>query len=306
MKKLLVIFAHPDDESHGPAGTLARYARQGVEIHYLCATRGEAGMVDRSLLNNGRTVADVRTVEVQHAAAELRIASVNFLGYRDSGMEGSADNQHPESLYQAPLDEVAAQIAGYIQRLHPDVIITHDQYGWYGHPDHIKVYQATLRAYELRYGLSAEDLERLPSGTHIPRLYVSSFSKTLLKIVVRLMPLLGRDPRRHGQNQDVDLVKIASWTVPTTAQIKVGSYLTVKDRAIACHASQRPLAETKNKLLRKLMRKAESRESFSRVYPAVVRGEPVETSLFERKDRIPGHGWPTQRFIGQLRGLGQM
>jgi LmbE family N-acetylglucosaminyl deacetylase len=96
---------------------------------------------------------------------------------------------------------------------------------------------------------------------------------------VRLMPLLGRDPRRHGQNQDVDLVSIASWHVPTTARIKVGDYLEVKDRAIACHASQRPLAETKNKLLRGLMRQLESRECFSRVYPPVVRGEAVETNL---------------------------
>lgn len=281
MKTLLVIFAHPDDESHGPAGTLAKYAREGVAIHYLCATRGEAGIVDSSLLKNGSSVADLRTVEVKQAAAELGLASVNFLGYRDSGMEGSADNQHPESLYRAPLSEVAARIAGFIQRLRPDAIITHDQYGWYGHPDHIKVYQATLKAYELRYGKSIEALANLPSNMNIPRLYVSSFSKLLLKIVVRLMPLVGRDPRRHGQNQDVDLVRIASWNVPTTARIKVGDYLEIKDRAIACHASQRPLAETKHGLLRGLIRQIESSECFSRVYPPVVRGEAVESSLLE-------------------------
>src|SRR5215468_2870157 len=111
MKTLLVIFAHPDDESHGPAGTLAKYAREGVKVHYLCATRGEAGIVDSNFLNDGHTVATVRTAEVQQAAAELWLASLNFLGYRDSGMEGSVDNQHPDSLYQAPLDEVVAQIA---------------------------------------------------------------------------------------------------------------------------------------------------------------------------------------------------
>src|SRR5215468_9617918 len=130
MKTLLVIFAHPDDESHGPAGTIAKYASEGVDVHYLCATRGEAGMVDSSFLTDGRSASDVRTAEMEQAAAQLRLASVNFLGYRDSGMEGSADNQHPDSLYQAPLDDVAARIARYIQRLRPDAIITHDQYGW--------------------------------------------------------------------------------------------------------------------------------------------------------------------------------
>ena len=281
MKTLLVIFAHPDDESHGPAGTLAKYAREGVDIHYLCATRGEAGIVDSSLLKHGGSIADVRTAEVKQAAAALRLASVNFLGYRDSGMEGAADNQHPDSLYQAPLDEVASRIAGFMQRLRPDAIITHDQYGWYGHPDHIKVYQATLKAYDLLYGRSIEALQNLHPSTNIPRLYVSSFSKRLLKFVVRIMPLLGRDPRRHGQNQDVDLVRIASWDVPTTARIKVGDYLPIKARAVACHASQRPLAETKNKLLRSLMRQLESSECFNRIYPPVPRGEAVETGLFE-------------------------
>jgi LmbE family N-acetylglucosaminyl deacetylase len=281
MKTVLVIFAHPDDESHGPAGTLAKYAREGIQVHYLCATRGEGGIVDSNLLRNDSSIAGLRTAEVKQAAMELGLSSVNFLGYRDSGMEGSADNHHPDSLYQAPLDEVAARIVTFIQRLRPDAIITHDQYGWYGHPDHIKVYQATLKAYEVRYGKPIEALENPPSGMKIPRLYVSSFSKRLLKIVVHLMPLLGRNPRRHGQNQDVDLVKIASWNVPTTARIHVGNFLAIKDRAIACHASQRPLAETKNKLLRSLMRQIDSHECFSRVFPPLVRGEAVETSLLE-------------------------
>src|SRR5690349_573915 len=105
MKTLLVIFAHPDDESHGPAGTLAKYVREGVQVHYLCATRGEAGIVDSSLLQNGVTIADLRAAEAKQAAAELGLASINFLGYRDSGMQGTADNHHPESLYSAPLSE---------------------------------------------------------------------------------------------------------------------------------------------------------------------------------------------------------
>ena len=271
MKTLLVIFAHPDDESHGPGATLAKYAAEGVQVHYLCATRGEAGSVDSRFLANDHSVADLRSTELQHAADALGLAGVHYMNYRDSGMEGSPDNQHPDSLYAAPLDAVAQRIAMHMRYLRPDAIITHDQYGWYGHPDHIKCYQATLRAYELLYGVQ---------GLNAPRLYISSFSKSLLRLTVRLMPLFGRDPRRHGQNQDVDLVEIASWRVPLTAKIRVGNFLAVKDRAIACHASQQPLVQSKNKVFSALLRQMQSVETFSRIYPPIMPGEAVETSLF--------------------------
>jgi LmbE family N-acetylglucosaminyl deacetylase len=289
VKTLLVIFAHPDDESHGPGGTLAKYAAEGMKVHYLCATRGEAGTIDSRFLEHG-SIAELRTAELHHAAAELGLASVTFLDYRDSGMEGALDNQHPESLYAAPLDDVAERIADHICRLHPDIIITHDQYGWYGHPDHVKCYQATLRAYELLYGIRCGTLE-CNYVRNAPRLYVSSFSKLLLKIMVRLMPLFGRNPRRHGQNQDVDLIKIASWDVPVTAKINVSRYLLAKDRAKAAHASQQPLTQSKNRVLKALVRRIETVESFSRLYPPVGKNEAVENSLFGAESRSE---WMTQ------------
>jgi LmbE family N-acetylglucosaminyl deacetylase len=279
MNTMLVIFAHPDDESHGPGGTLAKYAAEGVNVHYLCATRGEAGTVDMRFLEGADSIAELRTAELGHAAQALGLTSVSFLDYRDSGMEGSEDNQHPESLHMASLDEVAQRIAEQMRRLRPDVVITHDQYGWYGHPDHIKCYQATLRAYELFYGVYPGETE-FDCIRRVPRLYVSSFSKSLLKIMIRLMPLLGRDPRRHGQNQDVNLVEIASWNVPLTAQIRVSDHLTAKDRAKAAHASQQPLAQSKNRWFSALLRKTEAVESFSRIYPPVGQHEGVERSLF--------------------------
>lgn len=280
MKTLLVIFAHPDDESHGPAATLAKYAAEGVQIHYLCATKGEAGsVVDDRFLAGGKSIADVRTKEVQRAATVLGIKGLHFLNYRDSGMEGSTDNQHPDSLYRASLDEVAGRIAAHIQRLRPDVIITHDEYGWYGHPDHIKCYEATKRAYELLFGVVWDDNDARASAG-VPRLYVSSFSKWWLKITTRLMRLVGRDPSRHGQNQDVNLEAIATWDVPLTAKIKVGCYLEVKDEAIACHASQHVLTQSGNSLVNAIIRQTQNVEAFSRLYPPVAPSEQVESSLF--------------------------
>jgi N-acetyl-1-D-myo-inositol-2-amino-2-deoxy-alpha-D-glucopyranoside deacetylase len=280
MKTLLVIFAHPDDESHGPAGTLAKYAAEGVQVHYLCATRGEAGMVDERWLTNGKTIAELRTVELQRAVGELGISGLRFLNYRDSGMAGSADNQHPDSLCAAPLDEVAERIAEHIRRLRPDAIITHDEYGWYGHPDHIKCYQATLRAYELLFGVKWNEAGQASSIGGIPRLYVSSFSKWWLKITTWLMPFFGKNPRRHGQNQDVNLEEIATWDVPLTTKIRVGDYLSVKDKAIACHASQQVLTQSKIPFWGMLMRQTQKVEAFNRLYPPVPQGEGIEGSLF--------------------------
>jgi LmbE family N-acetylglucosaminyl deacetylase len=279
MKTLLVIFAHPDDESHGPAGTLAKYAAEGVKVYYLCATRGEAGSVEAQFLAEGGSIAELRTAELQNAARELGLAGVEFLGYRDSGMEGSEDNLHPDSLYAAPLDEVAGLIAQHIQHLRPDAIITHDRYGWYGHPDHIKCYQATLRAYQMLYGITI-GAEVQTMSVKAPRLYESTFSKALLKMMVRMMPLVGRNPRKHGQNGDVDLVQISQWDVPSNMRHSVGCYLPRKDAAIACHKSQHPLAQSTNPLMAALLRWSDSVECFNRLYPVVKPGEGLETGLF--------------------------
>lgn len=306
MKTLLAIFAHPDDESHGPGGTLAKYAREGVAVHYLCATRGEAGTVDSYFQQLYAGIAELRTAELERAAKTLGLTAVHFLGYRDSGMPGSADNLHPNSLLAAPLNQVAQRIAHYIRHLHPDVIITHDQYGWYGHPDHIKCQQATLAAYELLYGLKIGGTQKTNGqewpghggGASAPRLYLSTFPKGLVKLATRFLPLVGQDPRRFGQNGDIDLVQIASWEVPLTTRIQVGAYLGVREQAAACHASQRPLTQSANPLFRALLQREQAVESFCRVYPAFSRGERLETDLFGqhvgwgfKKDRASAAAW---------------
>lgn len=284
MATLLVILAHPDDESFGPGGTLAKYAHHGAAVHYLCGTRGESGTVDAERLNGYADVAELRTAELACAAKELRLAGVHFLGYRDSGMAGAANNGMEGTLHAAPLDEVAGRIADFIERLHPDTIITHDQYGGYGHPDHIKLHQATMRAYEQLYGIEWK-LE--PDGlwsvvkqnAPAPRLYFTVIPKRLLKWGVRIMPLLRQDPRRFGRNKDIDLVQIASWDVPVTTRIDTRRYARIKQAASDCHASQQPPARG-SRLVRFLFRRNQGFEYFARAYPPYRRGEKLETGLF--------------------------
>jgi N-acetyl-1-D-myo-inositol-2-amino-2-deoxy-alpha-D-glucopyranoside deacetylase len=281
MKTLLAILAHPDDESFGPGGTLARYAAAGCAVHYLCGTRGESGTVDAERMSGHASVAELRTAELACAGRELKLAGVHYLGYRDSGMQGSADNQNDASLFRAPLDEVAQRIAALFAQLKPDAVIAHDQFGGYGHPDHIKLHQATLRAYALHFGVTI-DIARWNGDTAqpvvaatparadapgaAPPLYFAVFPKGLIRTAVRFLPLFRQDPAKFGRNKDMNLRQIASWEVPITTVIKTGEHAATKERASACHASQQPPSQGPL-FLRLFFRLARGKEYFSRVYP---------------------------------------
>jgi LmbE family N-acetylglucosaminyl deacetylase len=277
MKTLLAILAHPDDESFGIGGTLAKYAADGVAVHYLCGTRGESGTVDADRLHGFDDIAALRTAELECAARELGLAGVHFLGYRDSGMAGSADNALAGTLHGAPLDEVADRIAAHVDALQPDLIVTHDQFGGYGHPDHIKLHAATLRMYERKYGVTI-DVSQWNGGVRAPKLnvvgkgaapalYFTVFPKGLIRFGVRLLPLFRQNPRRFGRNGDIDLVQIASWEVPATTVVDTRKFAVHKERASACHASQQAPAQ-RSPIVRWIFRRGAGKEYFSRVYPS--------------------------------------
>ncbi len=146
-RKLLAIFAHPDDEG-AIAGTLARYADQGTEVMLICATKGEAGEISDPTLATPETLAEVRTAELQAACDIIGIRELHFLGYRDSGMPDTPPNEDPRALVQADPEEVVGRLVALMRQLKPDVVITFEPYGWYGHPDHIAVYRLATAAYE--------------------------------------------------------------------------------------------------------------------------------------------------------------
>lgn len=233
---LLAVFAHPDDESFGNGGTLALYARRGAAVHLICATRGEAGMVDTAHLEGFASIADLRESELRCAAGILGLRGVHFLNWRDSGMPGSADNDHPQALIQQPIEVVAAQVAEHIRRLKPQVVITFDPIGGYKHPDHIHIHHATVRAFQMASD-PAFASELPPYAPQ--RLYYSLFPKGMLKWAVRLMPLLGQDPRHFGRNKDIDILDLAqSGDFPIHTRINYRSVLKERDAAAACHSSQ--------------------------------------------------------------------
>ena len=272
----MAVFAHPDDESFGPGGTLAKYAAEGAEVWLVCGTDGNAGTVEASLLAGYASAGQLRAAELCCAAQTLGLAGVDWLGYHDSGMAGAAENAHPDSLYQAPLDEVAGKIVASIRRHRPQVIICDNQFGGYGHPDHIKLHQATLAAFD-----AAADPARYPEAGaphRAERLYHPAFSAGWMKPLVRLMPLVGRDPRKFGRNRDIDLLQMLSWESPAHVKVDVGPYLETKLQASACHRSQGGPMEMFRRVPRWLVRRLLGSESFTQGYPAPPPG--IRRGLF--------------------------
>ena len=279
---LLAVYAHPDDELSA-GGTLAHYARQGVSTHLICATRGEVGEAppDR---NGFASVAEMRTNELQCAAGILGLESVNFLGYRDSGMPGSPDNAHPDALINAPVDEVAHKIAAHIRRLKPQVVITFDPIGGYRHPDHIAIHRATVEAFKIAgdSGLVLSEVEGLGIGDWEPyapqKLYFSTFPRGFMRLAVRVLKLIGRDPRHFGKNGDIDLASLGEVDFPIHARISISDVLEQKERAAACHLSQ--LASMGGTLARVFQRLFANTEIFMRAVPVEPPAQ-IERDLFE-------------------------
>ena len=275
-RRLLAVLAHPDDESFGPGGTLALYAKNGVEVHLICATSGEAGDVPAELLKNYDDIGKLRIDELRCAASTLGLTDIHLLGYRDSGMSGSPGNQHPEALAAAPLDEVAAMITTLIRQIRPQVVLTFDPHGGYHHPDHIAIHNATVEAFH-----AAGDVTRYPDGLppyHPQKLYFNVHSLRFLRLLVVLLPLFGRDPRRWGRNADIDLVDITSRSYPIHVRIDFRPVADIKRKAAACHRSQG--GGSTSGIITRLRRLTTSYESFMRAHPPAPK-RLRETDLFE-------------------------
>jgi len=276
---LLAVLAHPDDESFGMGGTLALYAARGVDVHLVCATRGEVGEVAPELMEGFESIAKRRESELRCAAGVLGLAGVHFLGYRDSGMPGSPDNSHPQALAAQPLDEVAAQVVRYIRELKPQVVLTFDPIGGYRHPDHIAIQRATVRAFE-QAGNAEFVADSLPAYSP-ERLYFHTMPNGLLKFAVKFLPMIGKDPHKFGSNGDIDLVPIAEVDFPTHARIDIRPVMKKKEKAGACHASQGG-GRMGGGLISLLMRLFSGTESFMRAFPPGVEGEKVAKDLFAK------------------------
>lgn len=146
---LVTVFAHPDDETFSVGGSVAAAVDAGLQVAAVCATRGEVGEIADPSLATPETLGLVREAELRAACAELGVHDVRFLGYRDSGMEGTPENADPRAFANATDDEVVGRIAAILRELRPAVVVTFEPGGVYGHPDHKKISRCATAAYDL-------------------------------------------------------------------------------------------------------------------------------------------------------------
>jgi LmbE family N-acetylglucosaminyl deacetylase len=233
MFTLVCFHAHPDDEAIGTGGTIAKAARDGHRVVLVTATRGEHGEYPEGFLAPGETLRERREKEMADAAHVLGVARHEFLGYTDSGMMGTPENDAPDSFWKADVEEAAQRLAKILTEENADVLTIYDENGIYGHPDHIKVYEVGTRAAQI-------------AGT--PKVYETTVNRTAWR---RRMEA-GEAPVRTVESVDgvdtlIDVPEGEARTVEfplgveedqITTSIDVHDFLDVKKAALRAHASQ--------------------------------------------------------------------
>lgn len=235
---LMAVFAHPDDESFGIGGTLARYgADPGVRVVLVCATRGEAGEISNPELASSEQLGEVREQELHCACRTLGVEDLFFLDYRDSGMAGTAENEDPRALAQADFDEAVSKIVAHIRREQPDVVVTFDENGGYGHPDHIAIHHFAKTAFAAAAD-PAQYQEQIEAGLEphqASKLFYTAIPRRFFRSAVEKMHELGIEvPERY-------LDRLENFGLPDeacTTDIHVQDFWSTKQAAVACHATQ--------------------------------------------------------------------
>jgi len=224
-RTLMAIHAHPDDEVISTGGVLARYADEGVRTIVVTCTDGSQGFGPGGVLpgesgHDRDAVAAVRRRELERSCSLLGVGRLEMLGYRDSGMAGWSGNDDPDAFCNVAVDDAAATVAGLIQLYEPQVVITYDASGGYGHPDHIQAHRVALAA-----------VDRAP----VAKVYFTARRADLAERMAQLREQLQLPPRR-GSRPRATPTGIPASEITTTVDTSVA--LDRKRTALQAHASQ--------------------------------------------------------------------
>ena len=227
--------AHPDDETINNGVTIAKYAAEGVQVTLVTCTRGEEGEVlVESLANLASSrddkLGENREIELKTAMGYLGIKDFRFLGspnkkWRDSGMIGTAQNERKDVFWQADLTEAAQELVKIILEIKPQVLITYDEFGGYGHPDHIKAHQVAMLAAELASN----------QGWKISKIYWNTMPKSVIQMGIDKMKEVGSSFFGADSVEDLPFAKPDELV---TSVIKAPDYVEKKLEAMKAHETQ--------------------------------------------------------------------
>ena len=227
-KRALFVHAHPDDETINNGATMAQMVEDGVAVTLVTCTRGEEGEVLVPELAHLASHAQDdlgahRVVELANAMKELGVKDHRFLGeYRDSGMMGTSPNENPNCFWRADVEEAAKKLAAIIDEIKPQVMVTYDENGGYGHPDHIQTHRVAMRASEI-------------ANWKISKIYWNIMPKSVVQKGMAAMKAQGSDFFGAENVDDLPFVKDDSFV---SAVIHAPNQVDKKMAAMKAHATQ--------------------------------------------------------------------
>jgi LmbE family N-acetylglucosaminyl deacetylase len=261
--RLMCVLAHPDDESLGTGGTLARYASEGIETHLVTATRGERGWFgDEKDYPGPQALGKLREAELQAAAEALGIRHVSLLGYMDGDLD------------QADPIEAVARIVSHLRRVRPHVVITFGPDGAYGHPDHIAICQFTTAA-----AVCAADPSYVHGAGLVPHRVLKLYYMVPTTDELRAYQSAFGDLVMHVDGVDRRGAGWQEWAITTC--VETGDYWPTVWNAVSCHQTQLPGYGALKNLPEQHHRALWGSRSYYRAYSTVNGGRKVERDLFE-------------------------
>lgn len=230
---LMAVHAHPDDEATGTGGILARYAAEGIRTVLVTCTDGGCGDGPEGVKpgesgHDPAAVAQMRGQELKASCDALKISHLETLDYADSGMIGWPSNDAPGSFWQTPVEEGAARLADLMRHYRPDVVVTYDENGFYGHPDHIQAHRITMAALEMT--------------TLTPKVYWTTMPHSAMRQFEAAMREFHEETAEPGPEPDpAEAAALAEIGLPdeeVTTWVDTTPFSDQKYDALAAHASQ--------------------------------------------------------------------
>jgi N-acetyl-1-D-myo-inositol-2-amino-2-deoxy-alpha-D-glucopyranoside deacetylase len=273
---LMCVHAHPDDEASSTGGTLAKYAAEHVLTSLITATKGECGEIRDPNLRMApwESLGMIRHRELTLATAVLKVNFVNFLGYRDSGMAGTVDNHHSDAFCNADPEEACRLLVLNIRKLRPQVLVTYNEHGGYGHPDHVMCNRITDAAFDLAAdpefawddGEAPWQPRKLYHIAHSRESYARAAEALKARGLEDLVPM-----RRNYETFGVPDSEI-------TTRIDISDFVGVKREALLCHKTQ-TTGSRWQRMPDDIMREYYAEETYVRVR-SLVDAPAAETDLF--------------------------
>lgn len=283
-RRLLLVHAHPDDETINNAGTMAKYVTEGASVTLVTCTAGEEGEVlvaDLAHVASDREnrLGEIRREELASAMKELGVTDHRFLGgfgrFRDSGMDGTDANNHPDCFKNTDLLAAASELVSVIREVKPQVLVTYDDFGGYGHPDHIQAHRVAMYAASLAGAASFRP--DLGESHEIAKIYWSAMPRGEMAQVMNWLREQGVE--NEFTNSDPAAMPFLCDDALVTTVIRASEHHPKKLAALAAHRTQIDLTSGFFAMLAGLDAHAFGMEHYRLVKGTAV-GDPLENDLF--------------------------